>query len=1231
MTTHKPIFALGLLCFGFATLCPGSKASDVDAETGSAKAITGESLENRLPDQVSFNAHIRPVMSNTCFACHGPDEEDNESGFRIDSSESATSALPSDDEQFGIVPGKPMESEVYLRLIDQGAGEQMPPGDFRHQLSAYEKALFRKWIEQGAEYEEHWSYAPVRRTEPPAVAKSEAVANPIDAFVLARLQAEGIAPSPLADRATLLRRLSLDLIGLPPTPEQLQNFLDDDSQDAYKKQVERLLASKHFGERMASPWLDAVRFADTVGYHGDQNLRNAAYRTYVIDSFNQNKPFDQFTREQLAGDLLPNPTEEQLTATGMLRLNMVTREGGAQPGEYLAKYKADRVRTLGTAFLGSTLACCECHNHKYDPFSIKDFYSFGAFFDDIRQWGVYSNYGYTPNPDLRGFNNNYPFPPEMRVDSEAVSKEIRFLCRERDLAAASQMGTQVQQTDNYRVWERRLLGFLRQHPTGFASTVPERMTSSGATELETLADGSVLLKGKPVGGETLTFGVSAPENPDALPWVALRLEALPDETHAGNVGRSEDGRFSLQLKARVVELESGDPVMVPNRPRFVRVEAHKSQKILSLAELQVFGSDENGERTNLALSGTARHSSEYSSGPAKLAIDGNTDGRYHEAKSTTHTSGKENGPWWEVDLGLACDVQEIVLWNRTDGDYQQRLDQCRLVLLDENRRELYSVKPKTPRPSTSVKVPAEVVPESAREWKIAWAEADRNVPESYSNGRPPREIKKTWRSGPDRWQLPTNEQQLPHTAIFHFEQPLALGENQQLELTVTSSDVGRLRFSFTPLGHAIAGWEFAEEGLSEALTASAGERSEAQSAHLIAAFDRSTKAVHEQTQANQQYRSKILDLKSGKTMTLVVQQLPNDQVPDSRVLPRGNWQDTSGEPAPPSFPEFLPGEEFESSRRLTRLDLANWLVSPDNPLTSRHFTNRLWKQFFGAGLSGKLDDLGNQGEWPSHPMLLDWLASEFVQSGWDVKHLVRQIVHSRTYRQAAGVRPDLADIDPYNRLLAQQAPRRLEAEVIRDNALAISGLLRAGFVGGSSVFPYQPDGHYSNLQFPNRRYQSTTDSRQYRRSVYMHWQRTFLHPMLVNFDAPSRDECTADRSLSNSPQQALTLLNDPQFVEASVAMAKRLQAESEEDSLRGQLELGFRLALARPPTEDEQRHLTQLFDSQLEYFRNEPADALVALRVGLQPQPDSENAAELAALAQVCRVLLNLHETITRY
>ncbi|TWU48097.1 PSD1 and planctomycete cytochrome C domain-containing protein [Rubripirellula reticaptiva] len=1034
----------------------------VAARVGLAEPAQSDQSKLRLPDQVTFNAHIRPIMSNTCFACHGPDEDANDSGLRLDSFELATESA--------IVPGDADASDVYRRLVD--VDDPMPPTEFRHQLSDREKALFKKWIDQGAKYEQHWSYTPLEK--PPIVdSKSN---NPIDGFIIARLATEGLSPSQVADKATLLRRLSLDLIGLPPTPEQIDSFIADDADDAYEKQVDRLLASPHYGERMATAWLDIVRFSDTVGFHGDQNQRIFAYRDYVIDSINQNKPFDQFTIEQLAGDLLENPTEEQLVATGLNRLNMVTREGGAQPGEYLAKYKADRVRMIGTAWLGSTTGCCECHNHKYDPFTAKDFYSLGAFFDDLRQWGVYSDYGYTPNKDLKGFNNDYPFPPEMRLKSRSLEQEIALL--ERELESSFRSTKPLDEAT--RQWAADAHAWLQANPSGWQTLSPTSVNSAKESTTKLLGT-DVLVSGETKKDDTVTWQHEV-TSPTAVRTVQLQI--LPDDANGGHVGRSAEGRFSVATSIAIVR-----------------------------------------------------------------------DGK---------------------DVPL----------------------------------------------------------------KIAFGQADRQNPKNYQSGHDPRFLEETWRSGPIAWQLPANETTLPHTAVYHLDELANLLPGDRLEVRLRSDDVGRFRVSTSPFARMVVGQPSAPESLSQALAAfdqgagSDAVLSASQTAAILTGKHGSTVSAKDQSKDYLRIRNEILDRRSGYAMTLVSQSLSPEQIPVARVLPRGNWQDESGEVITPAFPEFLTRTESEepdnsnaseeNPRRLTRLDLARWLTSDENPIVARHYVNRTWKHFFGAGLSNKLDDLGSQGEWPSHPLLLDWLAAEF-RDGWDMKHIARLILTSDTYRQAAAVRDDLIETDPYNRLLSQQSARRLEAEAIRDNALSIAGLLNTDIVGGPSVFPYQPEGYYSNIQFPNRTYVNDTDFGQYRRGVYMHCQRSFLHPMLVNFDAPARDECVADRPQSNSPQQALTLLNDPSFVETAKALSNRMIAEDPGATIQTYVDRAYRLSLARPPRPEEIAGLTSLYENQLKHFRDTPDDA--------KPFAidDSNDAAERAALAQVCRVILNLHETITRY
>jgi len=1019
-------------------------------------SVTTLSAASVTTNAIQFNRDVRPILSDNCFRCHGPDSGNRKAKLRLDRREDAI-------EHGALIPGKPEESELVARIFNDNPDDLMPPPESHRTLSTAQRQLLRDWVAQGATYEPHWSYIPPQRPAVPLVYEANSKnLNPIDAFIRQELSAARISASPEADRRTLLRRLSLDLIGLPPTAAEVAAFLKDKSANAYEKQVDRLLASPHFGERMAVGWLDLARYADTVGYHGDQNQRVFPYRDYVINAFNANLPFDQFTREQLAGDLLPNPTVTQRTATAFNRLNMMTREGGAQPKEYLAKYAADRVRTVSTTWLGSTMGCAECHDHKFDPFSAKDFYAMEAFFADVKQWGVYSDYEYTPNPDLRGWNNDYPFPPELQVDSPTLQRRIKKL--EAEIATTQAEGWRQWRTNRnssrtFSEWRKVSRAWLKHSPDGWLTPFPQVQldvkgtNASNGTNFLVEADGSVKLP-RPA-RENTTLSVTLTNG-----WLAaIRVEALPQEVAASAKNKKPSRRAgSIKLTA-------------------------------------------------------------------KLVID-----------------GKEQ------------------------------------------------------------KLP------------IHFADADFKV-DRYASTETVIGVKDGWRVRGDRDQ---------QASVWLLERPVEVKSPTTLVVSLGAADVASVRVSVTPF----AAGKPLESGASEALRRDlrAGRKSPIVQNSFLTLLS---------PDYLRQMRPLLADLRECRDGRAWVQTVESREPLTIRVLPRGNWQDESGEIVAPAPPHFLTQPIATDSNRLTRLDLANWLTSTENPLTARTFVNRLWKQFFGAGLSAVVDDLGAQGEWPTHPALLDWLACEFMQPtigkpahAWNVKHITKLMVMSQTYRQAAGPRADLADIDPNNRLLAAQSPRRLEAEFVRDNALAIAGALNPE-IGGPSVRPYQPPGYYVNLQFPDRDYDADRDDRQYRRGVYMWWQRTFLQPMLANFDAPSREECTAIRTVSNTPQQALTVLNDPTFVETARLFAVQLLSHKGTDDKR--LEAAFQQALARPIKPEEVASLKKFLATQRAYYVANPSDADKLVRVGNAPKLNSTPAPELAAWTQVCRVILNLHETLTRY
>ncbi len=1012
-----------------------------------------------LPDVVEFNRDIRPILSDNCYFCHGPDKNKRKADLRLDTAEGL---VGKPGEPGTAVPGKPADSELFRRITSSDPEQKMPPAESTKSLTPRDIALIKKWIEQGAKYEGHWSFLPIKR---PAVVdpksqnsnlKSESV---IDGHIRESLAKQNLKPSLEADRITLIRRLSFDLIGLPPTPEEVTAFVNDSSPDAYEKIVDRLLKSPHFGERQAMWWLDLVRYADTVGYHGDQDMSVSPFRQYVIDSFNANKRFDQFTIEQLAGDLLPNPTREQLIASGYNRLGMMSAEGGVQDKEYLAKYIAERVRNASGTWLGITLGCAECHDHKFDPLTTKDFYRFEAFFADIKERGLYSG--------AHADGNWGPFVKVPNAEQEAVltklDQEIAGVKKVLEESTPDLIAAQT-------AWEK----------TQVAWTVlkPSSMTSVEGVTLAAKEDGSILASGKNPATDTYTLVVKNP--PKGI--TAFRLEVLPDDSlPQKGPGRAGNGNFVL-------------------------------------SELTV-----------------------------------------------KHVVGET--------------IEEAVALQNATATYEQ-----------------------TGAPGTN----------PYGKWAVAAAI------DGDAKG-------KTW-----GWAIMEKVGQ-PQIAVFETVNDISGGESSTLTISLLQNldnpqhTIGRFRLSVATSPRPIRANQAPPPNIGALLVIAADQRTDAQKNELAAyyrsiapALDAARKQLAEREKARKELESRI-------PSTLITASVQPRMV---RVLKRGNWMDDSGEEVTPAFPAVLSSQALESPTRLTRHELAKWIVSKENPLTARVFVNGIWKQLFGAGLSRKLDDLGAQGEWPSHPMLLDHLAASFADNGWDVKQLIKSIVMSGTYRQSSVVSRELREVDSYNRWLARQGRFRIDAELVRDNALAISGLLVTK-LGGASVKPYQPPGYFAYLNFPAREWQNDAGENLYRRGLYTHWQRQYLHPSLLAFDAPNREECTADRARSNTPLQSLVLLNDPSYVEAARAFAENI-LRSGGSTARDKLDWAFRRAASRPIKPAEADILERLLQSHLDEYKSEAAAANELLTVGAKPSPTDLDKAELAAWTSIARTILNLHETITR-
>ena len=1001
-------------------------------------------------DDINYNRDIRPILSDKCFYCHGPDSKHREADLRLDVEEAAHDSA--------IVAGDPDDSELIARITSDDEDLRMPPAESGKTLSNEDIELLRRWIEQGAKYQGHWSFTQPTRPALPEVKQADWIRNAIDHFVLARLEVGGLKPSRAADKATLIRRVSLDLTGLPPTPEEVDAFLSDLSPQAYEKVVDRLLKSDRYGESMALVWLDAARYADTNGYQSDRERKMWIWRDWVINAYNANMPFDQFTIEQIAGDMLPNATIDQKIASGFNRNHRINSEGGVIPEEYRVEYVIDRVSTTGTVWLGLTLGCARCHSHKFDPISQKEFYQLFSYFNNVPENGRDGNQG-----------NAVPMItvpiPEMQPKVEAARQEVTKLKEQLNT------DTDALRTE-HEAWEKRQIAELdrQQEPSMWSLVTVDEAKANNNVTLQRLEDHSYLATGPTPANATYTITLK----PGKCSITGVRLEALRHANMTqGGLSRSVNGNFVLTE----FEVLRHTPDM--NEPQRVKI-----------------------------ASAIADHSQDRH--PIANAIDG--------------------------------------------------------------------------KPSTG------------------WAILGRPKPE-------------------DR------------IAVFTFQQPL--------ESTVETTLIVRLKHDSQFAAHAIGRFRLSATSASKpalegngglpseivaALKTPKNKRSDAQQQRL-AKYHREISATLKPLRTQLAAAKKRLDdiTKRSTTTVMVMQEMETPR--QAFFLNRGQY-DQPGEEVQPGLPASLGA--LPDGVPNNRLGFAHWLVDPNNPLTARVAVNRYWQMYFGAGLVRTASDFGAQGEWPSHPELLDWLAVEFIESGWNVKAIQKIIVMSATYRQSSQVTSELKRRDPDNRLLARGPRFRLNGFAIRDQALAVSGLL-VEKLGGPSVYPYQPAGMWSDVagRASGMAYKQSTGDDLYRRSMYTFWKRTVAPPTMIIFDASGREACNVSRNATNTPLQSLATLNDVQFVEAARFLAERMMLEGGETAAE-RLTYGWRLALVRRPHDIELKRLVAGYEHHLSRFRKDPKSAEALLSTGDKPRNSTPDATEHAALTAMANVILNLDETVTK-
>lgn len=1129
--------------------------------------ITFALVSSALAEPIDFSKQIRPILSENCFFCHGPDEKKREAGLRLDDE---TSSKKNHDGVIAVVPGNPDKSALIERVLSKDPDEIMPPPKQHKTISPVQIALLKEWIQQGAKWGKHWSYEKIVRPAVPADAK-----NPVDAFLMQRLKNEGLKYSPEADAATLIRRVALDLTGLPPTLEELDSL----AKQPHGKIVDHYLAKPAYGEHWAAQWLDLARYADSSGYPSDQPREIWAYRDWVIRALNSNMPFDQFTIEQNAGDLLPNPTDDQLIATAFHRNTMTQNEGGTDDEEFRNAAIIDRVNTTFAVWMGTTMACAQCHTHKYDPISNKEYFEFYAF---LNQSADSDKKDEVP---LHSFDTLETKQQRQRLQIELAALEQKFANPDSAWLAGLD------------AWDK---GFARN--LGWQTPKPAKVTTKSQQTATIGNDGAVSVTKK---NDTDIFTVELPASGDKLS--ALRLETLP---------ASGFGNFVItEVKAEVV------PPAAKTAPqaRFVRIELPGQKKLLQLAEVQVFSGAEN-----IAPQGKASQSSLYADAAAKRANDGNTEGDYQKS-SVAHTSGNENDPWWEVDLKAAKPIDRVVVWNRTDGGTGKRLDGFHVVLLDDKRQTVWKSEA-TPAPDKD-KAFATSGP-VAVSFTTALADYEQSGFTAASVLKPKDKKNQGW--------AVAGATDKPHTLTLLAASPVVVPQGSKLRITLAQNSefkqhtLGKFRLSFT--GDArVQQVTKVPQNVIAALAQP--QRTPAQQKTVVDYYVRNV--AKESATERTRLAAANKELAAVKPVTVpIMRDLDPKQRRVTKIQLRGNWQALGDEVSEATPTIFNP---LPANAPRNRLTMAKWLVSRDNPLTARVAVNRLWESIFGMGIVRSSEEFGSQGDLPVHPELLDWLAAELMDSGWDIKHMLKLMLTSQAYQQSSKSTPELNERDPDNRLLARGPRFRPTGELLRDQALAVSGLLSEKMYG-PPVRPMTPNMGLSTAFGRSNDWTVSEGEDKHRRSVYTEVRRNSPYASFTTFDAGNREVCLIRRSRTNTPLQAFVTLNDPVFIETNQAMARRLVRETKTTPER--LKRLFKLCLSREPTAHEVTVLTQLYTDSFASYRKDTESAAKMATDPLGPltEKDTNTAgadawtsiADLAAWTAVANVVMNLDEFLMR-